>query len=825
MGRARGGGMESEASDRRRRGGPGGGGSTAMERRLRRSTLRFASAMSSVVEKYNFPFDDDMVISIRSLTYDTPEGPRVWGEEQQTSTEIIDCSQNIVPFQENTEIETQLASDSENENYEEYRSPNEEQSMDSCGKSLLDTGHKSDVESASIQRHLENMHIKEDTSLVYFSGTPAKNKYQVKMDVLLENSVYFGPKLLTVTRPRAKSVYQWSPLQNLGGESLSGHHDVVLRKQTESINGHPASTSLQLSNSAAAGSDIMTIQPENQSLGGRNETACSSFLEMYESADEHCSWNNVTIVDLYPGMVKALSRLLHKASREASSNSLIKRYRYSYWHPKKTKLNTSTERVRKSRQLKQKSSLTIREDDSKGYQLSMANNGQISPSYDGNHEMQCSMNKATNIVSSMDYNTDSVEMDASGIVEDHSYTENVGLNGVETTIFPRDLSTEETFLVRTASYIPSLSNFGRKAQTFEDYSSICTVDTGTTFNLAEGYKTEMSTRTFNATSCLSLPLNRSISCVLQNNKSSPVKTSNRLPGNHEIKTFNKAVSLQRSHSFSSLPVNRSPIKTHQKCDDAFQKMYKELCCSKMRKPFKCSTICTSPRKSPELCKFGFKSLSSNFNQKRKNMIESIYQKLCSEGLPKIPTFMRAANLKKYEGIPMSDTVNALVNSPVRTLPAVARIKRAANFCIEDSQTSPLKRLKNISENSPYRIRQKLPYWKNNLQKTDMTFTLHTPNANNWTSNMDSGFCISSNHTFMAVPSTCIKESRITSVDEKMPTFVQNSDSLRKSQNYTSPVSRRLSYHGGRIRTRNAYVEELLCEDYESSFLDDYREDS
>ncbi|XP_053242270.1 Holliday junction recognition protein isoform X4 [Podarcis raffonei] len=789
MGRAKGGGRESEAADRRRRGGSGTGGSTAMERRLRRSTLRFASAMSSVVEKYNFPFDDDMVISIRSLTYDTPEGPRVWGEEQQTSTEIIDCSENIVPFQENTEIETQLASDSENENYEEYQSPNEEQSMDSCGKSLLDTGHKSDVESASIQRHLENMHIK-------------------------------------VTRPRAKSVYQWSPLQNLGGESSSvGHHDVVLRKQTESINGHPASTPLHLSNSTAAGSDIMTILPENQSLGGGNETVCSSFLEMYESADEHCSWNNVTIVDLYPGMVKALSRLLHKASREASSNSLIKRYRYGYWHPKKTKLNTSTERVRKSRQLKQKSSLTIREDDSKGYPLSMANNGQISPSYDGNHEMQFSMNKATKVVSSMDCNTDSVEMDASGIVEDHSYTENVGLNGVETTIFPRDLSTEETLLVRTASYIPSLSNFGRKAQTFEEYSSICTVDTGTTFNLAGDYKTEMSTRTFNATSCLSLALNRGISCVLQNNKSSPVKTSNRLPGNHEIKTFNKAVSLQRSHSFSSLPVNRSPIKTHQKCDDAFQKMYKELCCSKMRKPFKCSTICTSPRKSPELCKFGFKSLSSNFNQKRKNMIESIYQKLCSEGLPKIPTFMRAANLKKYEGIPMSDTVNALVNSPVRTLPAVARIKRAANFCIEDSQTSPLKRLKNISENSPYRITQKLPYWKNSLQKTDMTFTLHTPNANNWTSNMDSGFCISSNHTFMAVPSTCRKESRITSVDEKMPTFVQNSDSLRKSQNYASPVSRRLSYHGGRIRRRNAYVEELLCEDYDSSFLDDYREDS
>ncbi|XP_061484090.1 Holliday junction recognition protein isoform X2 [Rhineura floridana] len=760
--------------------GKDGDSSINMDRRFRHSSLRFASAMSSIVEKYNFPFDDDDMVSIKSLTYDTPEGPKVWGEEP--SAEIIDRPyQNNVQCQENKEMERQKTSDFDSEDYEDYQSSEEEQFMNSCGESQLDTDHRSNAELISIKRHLENIHIKEHIPLVCCSGTLAKKKYKVEMDVLLEDGANLVPKLITVTRPKANNVYQF-PLQELEDESLIGHRDMFLKKQAQSTNGNPASLSPQLSNSAAPGSTNEATVSENHSVGGDNETVYSSFLEMYESADEHCSWNNVTIADLYPGMVKALSRLLHKVSRKTSSNSLNKRYRYGHCHPKKTKLNTSTDRVKKSIPLKLKSNLMMTEDDLKRDKLSMGNNRRTSPFYDGKHQMQCSVNNISRAVSSIHCNADRMEMD-SGILDDHSYTERVRLNDTETTIFSRALSTEETFLDGSPSCIPSSSDFGRKGQTFEQYSpTICTVDTGATFNLAADDKTgEMSTMTFKATSCLSLSLNGGTSSYLHSNTSSPVKMSNMLLGNHEIKRFNKAISLQRSHSFSSLPVNCGSIKTHQTCEDAFEKMYKELCCPKLQKPYKFSTICTSPRKSSELCKSGFNSLSSNFHQ---NMIENIYQKLCSEGLPKIPTFLRAASLKKYEGIQMSDTVNALVNSPIRTLPAVARIKRAANFCNEDSQSSPFKRLKNISENS-YRISQKLPPWKNDLRKTDMTFTLHTPTANNWTSNMDSRFCVSSNHSYLAVPSTCIKESRITDADVSIPKFVQNNDSPRKSQNWTS----------------------------------------
>ncbi|XP_053168377.1 Holliday junction recognition protein isoform X2 [Hemicordylus capensis] len=736
-----------------------GGGresSSSMDRHLRSSRRRFTSVMSSIIEKYNFPFDGDTIVSIKSLTYDTPDGPKSWGEE--SITEITKNSdQDTVQCQKNADIKGEQISDAEDEDYEDYQSSEEEQFTNSHGENLLDFGHKNKTDLASIKRRLENTHIKENIPLVHYSGTPDKNKFNVEMDVLLEDCTSSLPKLLTVTRTEANNVHQRSPSQELVGDSISDHHAVVLRKQAHSTHGATSSIFTQLCNSASPVLSASTTVEGNQSLWNNNETGYSSFLEMYESANEHCSWNNVTIADLYPGMVKELSRLMCEVSYKASS-SLLKRYRYGYWHPKKTKLNGATERVRKFRALKVKPSLTITKDVWKRNKLPMANNGSNSTFDYGKPQRQCSLNNVTRVMSST-YNTNRMETNCSAIAEYHSYTQRPRQHAVGATIFPCNISTEETFLVEGPPCIPSFSDCIKKGQSSKDYSSAnYKVDSGQTLCLAEEDSTErMSTMTFKPTSCLSLSLNSSTSISLQNIKFSPVKTLNKLPDNHEIKKFSTAVSLQRSHSFPSLPINRSPIKAQKKHEDAFEKMYKELCSPKLQKPAKFASICTSPRKSPESHLSVFNRLPSK-TYKNPNTFDSIYQKLCSEGFPKIPTFLRAANLKRYEGIQMSETVNALVNSPIRTLPAVTRIKRAANFYNEDLQFSPMKRLKNISENSSYRICQKPPYWKNiNFQKSDITFTLHTPNTNNWASkNLDTGFFVPSNHSFLARSSTCMQ---------------------------------------------------------------------
>ncbi|XP_025025001.1 Holliday junction recognition protein isoform X1 [Python bivittatus] len=781
-----------------------------MDRRFRLSRYRFASAMSGIVNKYNLPFEDDMVVSIKSLTYDTPDGPKVWGEEP--SDEILDISyENGIQCQES--IVQKQNSDFE-EGYTDDQSFEEGYFTDLYEESQFSPGNKRNAELASIKWHLANIHLKENIPLECSSGTPVKNKCKVEMDMLLEDCASSVPTTFTITRTKPRSIHQSSPLQEMENESLIDliGYDVAQKKQLSSV----SLRSPEPSNSAISHSVHGTIVPKNQSLCV-NETGHSSFLEMYESADENCSWNNVTIADLYPGMVKTLSRLFHKVSHTASSNLLIKRYKYGYWHSKKLKFNTNTDRTRKSRVLKLKPGF-ITKNDEKKHKLSIGNHGHNSPFYNSKHQIQCSEKSISRIESSVSQKSDRMEIDCSGIVEDYLYSERIGKSVTEATVFPRTLYTEKTFLVKSTACFPSSLDSLKKNQNLEECSrTICTVDSDTTFNpIAEGNTGGLSTLAFKTTSCLSLSLNNNTNSVLQSIKS-PVKTSDGLQRNHEIKTFAATVSLPRSHSFSSFHVNQSPISVNQKYEDAFEKIYKELCSPKQQKPFKFSDIYTSPRNSAEVHISGLNNLSSNFHKKTNNRIEDIYQKLCSEGFPKIPTFLRAANLKKYEGMQISETVNALVNSPVRTLPAVPRIKRVAHFCNEDSQSSPLKRLKNKSGNS-YTVCQKRPCWKS--IRSDATFTLHSPVKNSWASNMNYGFSVSSDHSFLATSIADMEESRIADMNENIPKYLQSCEFPRKSQNYIPKVSRKLSYNDGRVRSK-----ELLQKDYEEPFLEGYGEEN
>ncbi|XP_034269045.1 Holliday junction recognition protein [Pantherophis guttatus] len=764
-----------------------------MDWRFRDSRYRFASAMSSIMNKYNFAFEDDAVVSIKSLIYQTQDGPRVWGEE--SNDEILDVSnENSIEGQENIVQmqDSDFEEDStDDQTFEEghFTSLHEE--------SQLSPDSKGKAELTSIKSQLANIHIKENIPFECTSGIPAKNKCKVEMDVLLKDYANSVPAMFTVTKPR--SICQSSPLRQrrkLENKSLIGC-DTIQRKQLSPV----SLRSPELSISAASHSVNGTIVSKNQSLLN-NGTGHSSFLEMYESANENCSWNNVTIADLYPGMVKTLSRLLDKSF----SNSLIKQYKYGYCHSKKAKFNSNTEKTRKSRILKLTPGFITKNAEKK--KLSIGSNGDKSPFYNSKRQIQCSEQSIYRIEPNVSQNSNRMVIDCSGIIEDYSYRERTGKR------VPRTLCADETFLVKNTTCSPLTSDSVKKNQNFEDCSrTFCTVDLDTTFNpKAESKTDELSTMAFKTTSSLSLSLNGSTNSILQRSKS-PVKTSNRLK-NHEIKTFAATVSLPRNHSFSSFHV-QSPVSYKQKYEDAFEKIYKELCSPQLQKPFKFSNIYTNPRNSADVHTSGLNNLSSNFRKKTKSTIEDMYQKLCSEGFPKFPTFLRAANLKKYEGVQMSETVNALVNSPVRTLPAVARMKRAAHFCSEESQYSPLKRLKNKSDHS-YRIYQKLPCWKN---ISDTTFTLYSPVKNSSASNTNYGGSVSSGHSFLATSIADIEESGITDMNENIPRCLRGHGFSRKSQNYIPKVSS-ISYNDGRIRRR-----ELIQKDYEETFLEGFGEEN
>uniref|UniRef100_A0A674K6W2 Uncharacterized protein n=2 Tax=Terrapene triunguis TaxID=2587831 RepID=A0A674K6W2_9SAUR len=398
-------------------------------------------------------------------------------------------------------------------------------------------------------------------------------------------------------------------------------------------------------------------------------------------------------------------------------------------------------------------------------------------------------------------NTSEMEIDWPGNLEDNSYIQRIDQN-ISESVFPNVTArTEETFLTEdppqtTVSLHDSKGSPNGKLPEVLSLGCFSVTCTTSPCLVKESKNGKTDNTAFDGTSGFHLStcnLNGDANTFPPLNNYSLVRTSNALIRNPEIKTFRGGFSLQRSHSFSSLPVNQSPVKTHQKCEDEFEKLYQKLCPKELQKPLKIRKPLSNTKEKGLIKSYFCNSVKSH--KKYDSAFDEVYQRLCSEGFPKLPTFLRASNLRKYEGIQMSETVNALINSPIRTLPAVTRIKRVADFHNEDLLSSPVKRLKNIPEDIFPRASNQSPHRKNiNPQTTGLDFSsvmdgivpgiFDSPNCQSQASeNFDSGFHTSSNHTYPVSPSTFVQESRIANVYASIPRTLQSNGSSRSAQKY------------------------------------------
>ncbi|XP_065444381.1 Holliday junction recognition protein isoform X6 [Chrysemys picta bellii] len=634
---------------------------------------------------------------------------------------------------------------------------------------MIDTESEADL--VSIRRKFENVNLKEDILLVNPSELEMREKVKVRVDVIVQDDERNIPKWIMVAPgEKSKRLHITSPWQDLMGMTKS-----------------PVADKITL--------------PRHVPFLEKNETGYDSFMEEYQSANEECSWNNVTLADLYPGMVETLSKLMNKHSQKKAADSIIRHYKHRGWPPRKSKLNVTIERIRRFRTSKLKPMLL--NTNSNDHKLPVGNNlNERNQLHDGKCQTRCVTNGESGMVSYPHGSTSEMEIDWPGNLEDNSYIQRIDQN-ISESVFPNVTArTEETFLTEgppqtTVSLHDSKGSPNGKLPEVLSLGCFSVTCTTSPCLVKESKNGKTDNTAFDGTSGFHLStcnLNGDANTFPPLNNYSLVRTSNTLIRNPEIKTFRGGFSLQRSHSFSSLPVNQSPVKTHQKCEDEFEKLYQKLCPKELQKPLKIRKPLSNTKEKERLIKSYFCN-SVKSHKKYDSAFDEVYQRLCSEGFPKLPTFLRASNLRKYEGIQMSETVNALINSPIRTLPAVTRIKRVADFHNEDLLSSPVKKLKNIPDDIFPRASNQSPHRKNiNPQTTGLDFSsvmdgivpgiFDSPNCQSQASeNFDSGFHTSSNHTYPVSPSTFVQESRIANVYASIPRTLQSNGSSRSAQKY------------------------------------------
>ncbi|PKU44893.1 holliday junction recognition protein [Limosa lapponica baueri] len=740
-----------------------------LDERLQQSNARFLASIHSILERYNRPFEDDLLISMETLTYDTPD-----------------------------DMSKQQTSDFEDEHSTMHRNL--------C------------VDDVNSQ---ENVNI--------------------PVDVIVQDYARKIPKWIAIApQGVSESLHLASPVQELIGttESFGCNQASVCRENMELSNKCSSSRPLQLQFSGVSISPNTITIPRHQPSPELSKSCYDSVLEEYQSADETCSWNNVTLADLYPAMVEILRRLMTKQSWRKELKYIFGQLRHKRRRFRRAKLNVTVDKIRGFRPLTLKNALpSICSSRSEDIQNQTFRNE--------NRELcddMCSINNLSGLVPYTD--TNEIKMDYSDSSLEHHLVTGEGQKVSKQTLPNVMARMGETFLVEDElqttvslknSKCKERENLAYKCSWEYPFITSAASSGSTALHLVKESRTQKidfscgDTSELCSSTCSSYGNSNALTPVTHG---SLARASNPLLINPEKIISEGQISFQRKHLFSSLSMKQSPSKMPQKYEDAFEKLYYKLCSKEIQKPLTLTRPLADSQNLEEKGRLVKSNLSSSVRSitQYDREFDRIYEELCSETVPKLPVFQRASNLRKYEGIHMSETVNALVNSPVRTLSAIPRIKRLGNFQ-NDLFCSPVKRLKNVPElYFPSTKCQQTSHRKNvNLQTVGVdflsTYSRSSPSLFDGRNchSQDSGFHASSDKTFLVIPGTSLQESGIAEGHSGWSTAVKNYSSPRNAQKCRQRVSRKLSYTDGKDQNPSNPLDDFLVKAHQEAFMDCYGE--
>ncbi|XP_009886806.1 PREDICTED: uncharacterized protein LOC104289547 [Charadrius vociferus] len=446
------------------------------------------------------------------------------------------------------------------------------------------TDEESDASIVSVRRKFEDIHLQNP------HVDNGKNQEEVKfqVDVIVQDNARKIPQWITVApQGSLEGLHLALPVQELIGNQAG-----VCRGKVDLSNKCSSSRPLPLQLSGVPISPNTVTIPRHQPSPELNKTCYDSVLEEYQSADEECSWSNVTLADLYPAMVEILTRVMKKQAQRKVLKYMFGHLRHKRWHSGRPKLNVTVDKIRGFRPVKLRKALpsicSSRSEDIQNQTFRNENRELC----DDKH----AINNLSGLVPYSYVDTNEIEMDYSDSSLEHHLLSGKGQK-VSKKTFPNVMARMgETFLVEDElQSTVSLKN--SKCKESEELAYKCSsrypfitsaASSGSTaLHLVKESKTQKIDFPCGDTTELCLP-----TCSSYGNNNtftpvtncSPARTSNTLLINPEKRISEGRISFQCKHSFSSLSTKQSPSKMPQKYEDAFEQLYYKLRFKEIEKP-------------------------------------------------------------------------------------------------------------------------------------------------------------------------------------------------------------------------------------------------
>lgn len=270
-----------------------------LHQHLKESSRRFQTYMQRLIAKYNQPFEDDPLVQMATLTYETPQGLRVWGgklikeedteQTQGPSVEVIGGLSEQAPGgdSDSSSADTSL----------------EEAEWPSCNL----TTREASGDTGKHQLTVPGNTLKTDL----------RRKYLTQVDILLRDAEYFKN---TQKGDGKDTVTTWSPSLTSPVTAAPGCQDGTPAKSFGGPEVSASSSGDQASSYPCPADMTIVTRNDSFSLLGASSNSVSN------QCSEVDDISNVTISDLYEGMMHSMSRLLRsKPSCIISTKTSINR--------------------------------------------------------------------------------------------------------------------------------------------------------------------------------------------------------------------------------------------------------------------------------------------------------------------------------------------------------------------------------------------------------------------------------------------------------------------------------------------------------------------
>ncbi|XP_003936784.1 Holliday junction recognition protein isoform X1 [Saimiri boliviensis] len=281
----------------------------ALLQKLTASRRRFQRRMQRLLEKYNQPFEDAPVVQMATLTYETPQGLRIWGGrliQERNKGEIQD---SLVRPTDRTDGSVQAAAQAP-----ELPSHHTVLGADSKSSDVYVTSDQEESVAWALAPAVPQSPLKNEL----------RRKYLSQVDILLQGAEYFE-----YAANRAGKDVRVTPLPSLASPTMpaTGYCGFVSGKNSGDPE-KPAPSPREWGPSHTSSTDVALV-PRNDGLS-LQETSSSSFSSSQPFEDDGIC--NVTISDLYAGMLHSMSRLL---STKPSSIISTKTFIMQNWNSRK----------------------------------------------------------------------------------------------------------------------------------------------------------------------------------------------------------------------------------------------------------------------------------------------------------------------------------------------------------------------------------------------------------------------------------------------------------------------------------------------------------